>query len=131
MKKDEIVTILTAYIKLDTTLALNGKIESAKIIGFEDAAKKILELQYSTKDEEINLRSKLIDFIQWTYKKVDLTYYDTDAVEKNVDGYLKSQSKESINAAESLPECNHNRYCDKQTTDLHCMSKTGCNFKTK
>src|SRR5665648_372262 len=26
-------------------------------------------------------------------------------------------------------ECHHDRYCDQQTKDLKCKSKSGCNFK--
>lgn len=38
---------------------------------------------------------------------------------------------ENIPAAEILPDCLHNQYCDMQTTDLHCMSNIGCNFQQK
>ena len=44
---------------------------------------------------------------------------------------LRKIKSTTVNANEPLPECIHNQYCDKQTTDLHCMSKTGCNFKVK
>lgn len=28
-------------------------------------------------------------------------------------------------------DCLHNRYCDKQTSFMFCMSKKDCNFKTE
>lgn len=26
-------------------------------------------------------------------------------------------------------DCNHNQFCDQQTKDMKCKSKSGCNFK--
>lgn len=26
-------------------------------------------------------------------------------------------------------DCNHNQFCDQQTIDMKCKSKSGCNFK--
>jgi hypothetical protein len=37
---------------------------------------------------------------------------------------------QTVELAEILPECLHNQYCDMQTTDMHCKSNIGCNFKS-
>ena len=36
---------------------------------------------------------------------------------------------ENLKITYKYPDCNHNQYCDNQTIDMKCKSKTGCNFK--
>jgi uncharacterized protein (DUF3084 family) len=35
----------------------------------------------------------------------------------------------TIPAQQILPECLHNRFCNWQTSDMHCTISSGCNFK--
>jgi len=68
-----------------------------------------------------------MDVIAYNLETIFNEYLST---RKDIDRTEVKTVSDNINANEPLPDCNHNQFCDKQTTDLHCMSKSGCNFKT-
>src|SRR5665647_25675 len=43
--------------------------------------------------------------------------------------YSKIRVAEALKLTETSSECLHDRYCDQQTKDQKCKSKSGCNFK--